>query len=92
MINLKHNAADRAVAEKVLSALEAKPGFDARKTALLAVATLSAANRKSAAPRGDTVKLADGTVVRVEKNGQFLAVSINGKRVYSVGGREADHA
>lgn len=89
MIDLKASAADRAAAEKVLAALETQPGYDARKALVFALAALIAANKaqkaqKPAVRRGDTVRLRDGTIVKVEKNGRFLAVFMNGNRVYSV--------
>ncbi len=84
MINLKPSAADRAAAEKVLAALEAKPGFNARKALLQALATLVAANKKAAS--GDTVKLKDGTVFRVDRSRGSTSIYINGQRVYRIGG------
>lgn len=83
-------AADRQRAAKLVAELDAAGKLADPRKALETViatslATVRAAQKKSATRRGDTVKLADGTVVRVEKDGQFLAVSVNGKRVYSVG-------
>jgi len=89
--------ADRKAAAKFAAELDAAGQLaDPRKAieVVLAqsIATVRAAQKKTVAPRGDTVKLADGTVVRVQKSGHFLAVSINGKRVYSVGRLEAHRA
>jgi hypothetical protein len=84
MINLKPSDADREAAEKALAQLETQPGYDARRALVLAMASLLEANRKAATPRGDCVKLKDGTMVRVQKDGASMSIFLNGQKVYSI--------
>jgi hypothetical protein len=89
MMNQKPSEADRKAAAKFVSELDAAGKLADPRKALeilmaLSLSELRAAKKRSAVPRGDTVKLADGTVVRVEKDGVALAVWIGGRKVYSV--------
>ena len=89
--------ADRKAAAKFAAELDAAGQLaDPRKAieVVLAqsIATVRAAQKKTVAPRGDTVKLADGTVVRVQKSGHFLAVYMDGRCVYSLSAPEVRRA